>query len=494
MIIQITVSIPNTDGVFIFRQVIYRFVFHYNLLYLFFDSLKMYCVIDLETTGGKFDEEGITEIAIYKYDGHEIVDQFISLINPERPIDAFVVKLTGINNAMLRNAPKFYEIAKRVIEITDNAILVAHNSSFDYRILKTEFRRLGFNFVKETLCTVELSKKLIPNMPSYSLGKLVKSLGIPIVDRHRASGDALATLKLFKLLLEKDAEKEVLSLNLKKDVIRGLSPKLLDIVESLPSEIGIYYIHNNEGKIIYIGKSKNIKRRVNQHFIGTDRKSKKIQNEVYTVTFERTGSELLALIKESEEIKIHKPIFNRALRNAFFDYAIYADSNEQGYKTLSIQKIDLRKNEIITFKSMGDAKNFLVQKTEDYQLCQKLNGLYKTEKSCFQYKIKFCHGACLNKENVNDYNERVNQFIKAYQFNLTNQIIIDRGRVIGERSAILVQNNIVRGYTFFDLNFQLTNIEILENLITPLSHNRDAKRILWSYMNKNSKRLKIINI
>ena len=232
----------------------------------------MYCIIDVETTGGKFDEEGITEIAIYKYDGFEIIDQFISLVNPERPIDAYVVKLTGINNAMLRQAPKFYEIAKRVIEITENAIIVAHNSSFDYRIIKTEFKRLGFTFVKETICTVELSKKLIPNMDSYSLGKLVKALGIPIVDRHRASGDALATLKLFKMLLEKDTSKEVLALNIKKDVIKGLPPKLLDVVESMPSETGIYYIHNQEGKIIYIGKSKNIKKRINQHFTDTSRK------------------------------------------------------------------------------------------------------------------------------------------------------------------------------------------------------------------------------
>jgi DNA polymerase-3 subunit epsilon len=454
----------------------------------------MYCIIDIETTGGKFDEEGITEIAIYKYDGHEIVDQFISLVNPERPIDAYVVKLTGINNAMLRQAPKFYEIAKRVIEITENTTIVAHNSAFDYRILKTEFKRLGFGFVKETLCTVELSKKLIPDMASYSLGKLVRALGIPIADRHRARGDALATLKLFKLLLEKDVDKDILTLNIKQDAIKGLPPKLLDILEGLPSETGIYYIHNNDGKIIYIGKSKNIRKRVNQHFTSSSSKSKKIQAEVFAVTFEKTGSELLALIKESEEIKIHKPIYNRALRNTFFEYAIYLDENEHGYQTILIQKIDLRRNEIISFKSFGDAKNFLIQKTEEFRLCQKLNGLYKTETSCFQYKIKQCEGACLNLENKADYNARVSRFVESHQFNLKNKIIIDRGRQNGEKVAILIQNNVVKGYTFFDLNFQLNNIEILENLITPLSHNRDAKRIVWSYLHKNNKRLKIIDL
>ena len=195
----------------------------------------MYAILDIETTGGQFNEEGITEIAIYKFDGHEILDQFISLVNPEKPIQPFVVKLTGINNAMLRSAPKFYEIAKRIIEITQDCIVVAHNASFDYRILRTEFSRLGYDYIKPTLCTVELSQKLIPGQLSYSLGKLVRALGIPVTDRHRASGDALATVKLFKMLLEKDVKKEILISLIKAEIKKGLSPKLLDIVESLPS-------------------------------------------------------------------------------------------------------------------------------------------------------------------------------------------------------------------------------------------------------------------
>ena len=175
----------------------------------------MYAVLDIETTGGKFNEEGITEIAIYRFDGHTVVDQFITLVNPEKPIQEFVVKLTGINNKMLRNAPKFFEIAKRVVEITKDCILVAHNAEFDSRILATEFRRLGFNFEANSLCTVELSRKLIPDEDSYSLGKLCKSLGIPMSNRHRASGDALATVQLFKLLLDKDKDKRILQETIK---------------------------------------------------------------------------------------------------------------------------------------------------------------------------------------------------------------------------------------------------------------------------------------
>jgi DNA polymerase III subunit epsilon len=451
----------------------------------------LYAILDIETTGGQYNEEGITEIAIYKFDGHDVVDQFISLVNPEIPIQPFVVKLTGINNAMLRSAPKFYEVAKRIIEITEGCIVVAHNASFDYRILQTEFRRLGFKFQKPTLCTVELSKKLLPGHASYSLGKLVRALGIPMADRHRASGDALATVKLFKMLLAKDVEKEILKSSVKTEIKSGMSPKLLDIVENLPSKTGIYYIHNEKGDLIYIGKSKNIKKRVNQHFTGTSRKCKKIQMEVYTVTYEETGSELIALLKESEEIKINKPIYNRAQRKTLFQWALYPIKNENGYISLSLQKTDGRKKEITSFSSIQEGKNALFKITDQYHLCQKINGLYETQNSCFKYKIKECDGACIGEISPEEYNDRVQEFIDNNEFESQNRIIIDRGRSLEERSAVLIENGIYKGYCFFDLNYQITNVEVLRNIIIPMQNNRDTKNIINGYLRKH-KVMKII--
>ncbi len=445
----------------------------------------MYAILDIETTGGQFNEEGITEIAIYKFDGHEIVDQFISLVNPEKPIQPFVVKLTGINNAMLRSAPKFYEIAKRIIEITENCILVAHNASFDYRILRTEFNRLGYDFVKPTLCTVELSQKLIPGQASYSLGKLVRALGIPVTDRHRASGDALATVKLFKMILAKDVEKEILISLIKAEIKKGLSPKLLDIVESMPSKTGIYYIHNEKGDLIYIGKSKNIKKRINQHFTGTSGKSKKIQRDVFAVTYEETGSELIALLKESEEIKINKPTYNRAQRKSIFQYALYVEKDENGYLALKIQKADGRKKEITSFTSVQEGKNLLFKITAEHHLCQKINGLYETKNGCFQHKINECNGACLGKELPETYNERVEEFIREMKFDNDNMVIVDRGRSVDERSAVLIENGIYKGYCFFDLNYQVNNIEILKNIIIPMQNNRDTRTIIQGYLRRN---------
>lgn len=452
----------------------------------------MYAILDIETTGGQFNEEGITEIAIYKFDGHETVDQFISLVNPEKEIQPFVVKLTGINNAMLRSAPKFYEVAKRIIEITQDCILVAHNTSFDYRILRTEFKRLGYDFIRPTLCTVELSKKLIPGMDSYSLGKLVRALGIPVTDRHRASGDALATVKLFKLLLSKDVEKEILISSIKAEIKSGLTPKLLDIVESLPNKTGIYYIHNEKGNLIYIGKSKNIKKRVNQHFTGKTNKCKKIQLEVFAVTYEETGSELIALLKESEEIKVNKPIYNRAQRKSIFQWALYEVLNDEGYLSLQLQKADGRKKEITAFSSIQEGKNALFKISEKYNLCQKINGLYESKNSCFQYKIKECNGACVQKESPDDYNQRVEDFINEMSFENNNMVIVDRGRKIDERSAVLIENGIYKGYCFYDLNYQINNIEILKNILIPMQNNRDTRSIIQSYLRKN-KVMKVLN-
>lgn len=420
------------------------------------------------------------------------MDQFISLVNPEIPIQPFVVKLTGINNAMLRSAPKFFEVAKRIIEITTDCVLVAHNAEFDYRILRTEFSRLGYNFQIKTLCTVELSKRLLPEQPSHSLGKLVRALGIPMADRHRASGDAMATVKLFKMLLDKDLSKEIVKELIKFEIQKGIAPKLRDIVESLPSKTGVYYIHKEDGSLIFIGKSKNIKKRVNQHFTGITKSAKKIQNEVFTVAYEETGSELIALLKEAEEIKIHRPIYNRMAPKNNFSWAIYAEKDSKGYLNLKLQKADGRKKEIKSYISQQEGKDALFKITSHYQLCQKLTGLYETKTHCFQHTMNECDGACVGKISPTEYNQRVQNFIDKNLFDNKTFIILDKGRTVSERSAILVEKGVYKGYAFYDLNYQINNIEILKNIITPMQSNRDSRNTIQNYIRK-TKAIKIIN-
>ena len=394
---------------------------------------------------------------------------------------------------MLKNAPKFYEVAKRIVEITEGCIVVAHNAKFDNRILKTEFKRLGFEFDRKTLCTVELSKKLIPDQPSYSLGKLTRSLGIPVSDRHRASGDALATVTLFKMLLAKDSEKSIVQESIRLEPKFQIEPKLKDIIDDLPSITGVYYMHKADGTIIYIGKSKNIKNRINQHFTSITQKAKRMQLQVVTVTYEATGSELVALLKESEEIKRNKPIFNRAQRRTIFTHGLFSFTDENGYLNLKIDKIDGQEKPITTFANLQSAKNFIIKTGDEFSLCQKLTGQYKTKSNCFNYTIKKCFGACINYEDIESYNERASKIINHHSFENENMVIIDYGREVDERSAILIENGVYQGFAFYNLNYQINNIEILKSIITPMQHNRDSQHIIQSYLRRN-KRLKILKL
>ena len=298
----------------------------------------MYAIVDIETTGGKYNEEGITEIAIYHHDGKKITDQFISLVNPERAIQPFVEKLTGINTKMLRNAPRFFEVAKRIIEITENCLIVAHNADFDYRILRMEFKRLGYNYERKSLCTVSLSKQLLPEMESYNLGKLVHSLGIPISERHRAQGDALATVKLFELLLEKDSNKEIFKSQIKAFRKHQLPSKYLSVIDELPTSTGVYYLHNAMGDILYIGKSNNIQKRVRTHLTSSDRKAQKIQRKLHKVNFETTGSDLIALLKEQHEIKKNQPRINKEGRYRLYPVGIRIDK-QTSYHQLLLEQV-----------------------------------------------------------------------------------------------------------------------------------------------------------
>ncbi|HEU0137608.1 MAG TPA: exonuclease domain-containing protein, partial [Flavobacterium sp.] len=405
------------------------------------------------------------------------------LINPEIPIQPFVVQLTGINNTMLRSAPKFFEVAKRIIEITNDCVLVAHNALFDYRILRTEFRRLGYDFQMHTLCTVELAQKLIPEQPSYSLGKLVRALGIPMADRHRANGDALATVKLFQLLLSKDIEKTILKELIKTEVEKGLEPKLLDIVESLPSKTGIYYVHKEDGSIIHIGRSKNIKKSINQHFTSTLRLSKQIQADVFTVSFEETGSELIAMLKEREEIIVNKPPLNKFPKKRNFPWGVFTHRDNSGLMMLKVRKVGGPDKPVISCVSEQDAHFHIASAVQQYELYEAPVTVETTENDIDAFPESW----------IEEHNQRYGQFISRTCVENRSVIIIDRGRKISERSAILIENGVLKGIAYFDLNYQLTNADILHNILVPMHHSREVMHMIQAYLRK-SKHHKIVSL
>ncbi|WP_417360117.1 exonuclease domain-containing protein [Galbibacter sp.] len=442
----------------------------------------MYAVLDIETTGGKYNEEGITEIAIYRFDGHKVEDQFISLVNPEKEIQPFVVKLTGINNQMLQTAPKFYEIAKRIIEITDNCTLVAHNAQFDYRILQTEFNRLGYDYQRKSLCTVELSKELLPEQPSYSLGKLVRALGIPVSDRHRANGDALATVKLFKLLLSKDSNKKIVQNNIRQEQVGQLNPRLIEIVERLPNDVGVFYMYNTDGELIYLSKSSNIRKRVNKLFISSAAKNRKIQKEVKIVTFDLTGNTLIAELKEYQEIAKNKPRYNPKKKQKF-THALYVTKGNDSRLNLVLDNFDLNKDSIINFVGYNQAIKVLGEISLEFQL--HLNGDGSRD-----IADHLGNGQEYN-EDSKAYNKRVRSAIHKYGISDKSFAIIDAGRAIDEHSVVLFIQGEFNGYGFYELNHQLNNLDILKSIITSMKDSDMARYCIQKYLRKKQN-LKII--
>ena len=178
---------------------------------------KNFAILDIETTGGKFNQEKITEISIFIYDGIKIIDKFETLVNPEKDIQPFVQRLTGINSELVKDAPKFMEVSKNIFEITKDKIIVAHNVDFDYRIIKNEFQNINIKFQRDSLCTVDLSKLIFPNLKSYKLTNLLLNFGIVNENPHRAHSDALGALKLFKILINNDLEMKIIKSNIKSN-------------------------------------------------------------------------------------------------------------------------------------------------------------------------------------------------------------------------------------------------------------------------------------
>lgn len=451
----------------------------------------MYAVVDIETTGGSPKSEKITEIAIYFSDGKEIVDEFITLINPEKPIPYFITSLTGITNEMVADAPKFYEIAKQLVEITEDKIIVAHNVSFDYRFIRSEFKSLGYDFTRNNLCTLQLSRRLFPGHRSYSLGNICKDLGINIENRHRAAGDALATVKLLEMLLDKCNQNggDNLLEAASRPNLKNLHP-LLDrkIIDNLPEDTGVYYFLNDQNQVIYIGKSRNIKQRVYSHLSNnSSRRSIELKENIASIECEVTGSELVALLIESSEIKKHSPYYNRAQKRKVMQYGLFSIKDDNGYLNLKIDRTASRINDTpyTCFTNQAEARTILSRLAEKYWLCQKLCGLYETEGACFHYEIRQCNGACIGKESPAVYNNRVTKALSTFYYENKNFLIIDKGRNHSERSIIQVENGKYLGFGYLNTEESYVHLDSLLDCIKIYEDNRDIHQIIRSYLNHN---------
>lgn len=437
----------------------------------------MYTIIDVETSGRS---NKITEISVFKYDGKQIIDEFTSLVNPEVLIPDYITSLTGIDNGTVANAPTFAEVANDVLSITEDTIFVAHNVNFDYNVIRNEFKALGIDFNRKKLCTVRLSRKLLPGHKSYSLGKLCTDLHINIVDRHRARGDAEATVVLFDILLNQEDAETVFADFLKKTSKEATLPSHLPtaVFNNLPNTAGIYYFKNKKGQIIYVGKAKDIKKRVLSHFYSKAQKSLDLCRETSDIDFELSGSELIALLMEDAAIKQHYPEYNVISKRAPKAYAIFSYEDRQGIKHLAYNTLKATPNSIQTFSSITDCRQYLEKMCAQFELCPKFCHLQDGVVQCSHYKITTCKGVCANKEHVTDYNLRVTSAIDHINNNKENVVLKQQGRHSQEEAFVLIKNSVYLGYGFIDKSEQINSPEDLDTFLIPQKDNLDVQKIL----------------
>jgi DNA polymerase-3 subunit epsilon len=440
----------------------------------------MYAIIDIETTGGSAVYERITEIAIFIYDGEKVVNQFTSLVNPERPIPYYITKLTGINDQMVERAPTFEQLAPKIDQITEGCFFVAHNVTFDYNFVREEFRRVGFKYERKTLCTVKLSRKLIPGKRSYSLGNLCNEIGIQVKDRHRAAGDALATVKLFELLLSADPS---LAQQIAHQLPNGMP---LHLLERLPESTGVYYFYDESNGLIYIGKSINIRERVLSHFYNrAGKKAQEIKRLIHNIDFELTGSDLIAQLKESDEVKQHKPLFNGSQKRSVSGYGICATIDENGYQSLKVIKNPSDNIPHASYNNKVLAQQELEALCEKYFLCKKINGLQDSSGACFQHGLGICLGACIGKEEPESYNRRTREALKQFDYIHQNMIILDKGRMMNEKSVVMIENGKYLGFGYIDLTYFGGSMDEFRDCIKKQEDNRDIQKIINGYLLKN---------
>ncbi|RZS93880.1 exonuclease domain-containing protein [Aquimarina brevivitae] len=452
---------------------------------------QRFAIIDVETTGKGITGNRITEICIVLLQQGEIIDKFTTLVNPQCTISPFITGLTGIDNDMVRDAPTFPEIAEQIISMTTDAVFVAHNVNFDYNVIRGEFKSLGYTYTRKKLCTVRLSRKLVPGLLSYSLGKLCRALDIPLVDRHRAEGDTDATVQLFQYLLALDEGQKTIQQFINARSKQATLPPHLDptAIENLPETTGIYLFKDQQGKIIYVGKAKNIKQRVISHFYDKKNREYALGQSTHDIDFETTGNELVALLVEADKIQQHYPKYNVAQKRPVHMFRIIRYTNRKGVIQLAIDRSRSSAQETLdVFYTRAEAQACLEELCIKYQLCPRYCGLQSTLEQCSHYKIKTCKGICTNKESVALYNIRVQQALQELHEQKETYVIREKGRAQEEQSFVLIQEGIYKGYGYVTDEDQLTSITACEDFLIPQQHTYHTTKIIKGYLKKYGER------
>jgi DNA polymerase-3 subunit epsilon len=452
----------------------------------------MYAIVDIETTGGHANANGITEVAICLHDGKKVTQRYSTLVNPGRDIPIYIQALTGISNEMVQNAPPFEDVAADIYHLLHGKIFVAHNVNFDFSFVRYHLAASGYDLQSNKLCTVRLGRKIMPGMPSYSLGKLCRHLGIDNQSRHRAAGDAEATATFFSMLLLNDNGNhipEALKQRSKEQVLPSNLPK--EDIEQLPHSPGVYYFHDEKGKVIYVGKARNIRKRVCSHFTGNNPglQRQEFLRNIHHISYQNCGTELIAFVLEAIEIKRLWPKYNRSLKRFEHAFGLYAFEDQNGYLRLAVDKRRKLTKPLYTCNSLLDGRNLLTRLIEEFELCPKLCFVQTNNEPCTSAKQHIC--ACEGIESTKDYNRKVQLAIDELKEALPTFAIRDEGRKNDEHSCILIEKGQFYGMGYISHYFDADNLEQLKNYLTPYPGNDYIRNMVSNYAIRYPERTKV---
>ncbi len=452
----------------------------------------MYAIVDIETTGSYAAANGITEISIHVFDGDNVVEKFETLINPNQPIPRYIQAMTGITDRMVADAPRFEDVAEKIHGLLQDKIFVAHNVNFDYSFVKGHLSEAGFDLTSKKLCTLRLSRKIFPGFHSYSLGNLCQSLGVTIQNHHRAFGDTEATVKVFRLLLENDKEQFIHKSLLRNSKEQALPPNVpKEHFDQLPYTPGVYYFHNEKGKVIYVGKATNIRYRVNSHF-SNNSESRQKQNflkHTHAISFQPTATELMACILESTEIKKLWPVFNSSQKRWEDVYGIFSYEDQNGFLRLAIEKNRNRLNPVYSFHYVVDGHAIIRKIMREFRLCPKLCFMQTDNQPCEGMHEGYCTGACEQKEDIGDYNKRVSQAIESLRAQ-PSYAIVEKGLNGDDQSCVLVWEGKFYGMGYLPRDVVITGPGMLKEFVTPYKENSFIRNLVNGYAARFPTRVK----
>jgi DNA polymerase III subunit epsilon len=409
-------------------------------------------IVDVETTGTSAIYGRVIEIAVIRVEGRQVVETFESLVNPECYIHPSIEGLTGITNAMVAGAPTFGDIARKVQRMLKGAIFVAHNARFDYGFLRQEFARRGVDFNARCLCTVKLSRRVFPGAGRHDLSTIIDRHKLDCPSRHRAMGDAHAVWEFLRVVWNRVPEEEFGEV-LSKVMKEGRLPTEIgrDDMRRLPEEPGVYLFFGKDGELLYVGKSKNIRARVQGHFTNDHRSAKEMEmcRSLHKVEARTTPGELGALLLESRLIKELRPIFNSVSRSTRKMLVARRRLGTSGYVTVTLEEIEHiprgdHQSILAVFKSSRQAQETLRKMAKEHRLCLGLLGLERNRGYCFGYHLHQCNGACGGEEPPAVYNQRLHdafarRLVKTWPYK-GSVLIEERNPRSGDGEAFLVNN------------------------------------------------------